>query len=59
LITAPELAAKQVIQIVERGTVTAVDGTEVPISAETICIHGDNPGAVPIATAVAKAIGLR
>jgi 5-oxoprolinase (ATP-hydrolysing) subunit A len=59
LITDPELAAKQVIQIVERGMVTAVDGTEVPLTAETICIHGDNPGAVPIAAAVAKAIGLR
>jgi UPF0271 protein len=59
LITDPELAAKQVIQIVEQGTVTAVDGSEVPLNAETICIHGDNPGAVPIAAAVAKAIGLR
>jgi 5-oxoprolinase (ATP-hydrolysing) subunit A len=59
LITDPELAAKQVVQIVERSTVTGVDGTEVPISAETICIHGDNPGAVPIAAAVAKALGVR
>lgn len=58
LITDPELAAKQVIQIVERAMITAVDGTEVPLTAETICIHGDNPGAVPIAAAVARAIGL-
>ena len=59
LITDPELAARQVMQIMERGTVTAVDGTEVPISAETLCIHGDNPGAVAIAAAVARATGLR
>jgi UPF0271 protein len=57
LISDPELAARQVVRIVERGTVIAVDGTEVPIEAQTICIHGDNPAAVPIAAAVAKALG--
>jgi UPF0271 protein len=28
------------------GKVRAVDGTEVPISAQTVCVHGDNPQAV-------------
>ena len=26
--------------------VRAVDGTDVPISASTVCVHGDNPQAV-------------
>ena len=59
LIIDPDVAVRQVIQIVERCTVTAVDGTEVPLRAQTICIHGDNPEAVPIAAAVSKAVGLR
>jgi UPF0271 protein len=57
LITEPAAALRQVIQMVERGNVTAVDGTKVPISAATFCIHGDNPKAVEIAKAVFE--GLR
>ena len=34
------------------GTVTAVDGSTIPIAVESVCVHGDSPGAVQIATAV-------
>jgi UPF0271 protein len=37
---------------VTSGTVTAVDGSTVTLSVESICVHGDSPGAVQIATAV-------
>ena len=59
LITDPGVAARQVSQIVERGTVTSAAGSEVPIDAQTICIHGDNPAAVSIAAAVRKRLGVR
>ncbi len=59
LITDPEVAARQVSQIVDRGTVTSAAGSEVPIDAQTICIHGDNPAAVSIAAAVRKRLGVR
>jgi 5-oxoprolinase (ATP-hydrolysing) subunit A len=53
LIRNPEEAAWQALGIAERGVVIASDGTEVKLSAQTICIHGDTPGAVQIAAAVA------
>jgi 5-oxoprolinase (ATP-hydrolysing) subunit A len=41
-----------------------VDGSEITVNAQTLCIHGDTPGAGEIAPAVAQAlldagIGLR
>lgn len=56
LIRDPAEAAKQALSIAQRGIVTAHDGTEVKLSAQTICIHGDTPGSVQIAAAVARAL---
>jgi 5-oxoprolinase (ATP-hydrolysing) subunit A len=52
LLTHPEQAASQVLQIAEQQTVIATDGTIIPVRAQTICIHGDTPGAVQIAAQV-------
>jgi UPF0271 protein len=41
-----DLVAKRVLSMVKTGSVTSIDGTEVPINAQTICVHGDTPGAV-------------
>jgi len=54
LIRDPEEAGRQALNIVERGVVSACEGTEVPVDAKTICIHGDTPGATKIAAAVAR-----
>lgn len=43
-------AVAQVRRMVCRGIVVALDGTQVPISADTICLHGDGPHAVFFAT---------
>jgi 5-oxoprolinase (ATP-hydrolysing) subunit A len=56
LISDPTEAGRQALSIVERGTVIACDGTEVPVEAQTICIHSDTPGALEIAAAVARAL---
>ena len=56
LIRDPSEAGRQALQIVELGTVTANDGSEVSVNAQTICIHGDTPGASKIATAVAQTL---
>jgi UPF0271 protein len=40
------------VKLVTRGTVTAVDGREIPFRADTICLHGDTPGAVQLAAAL-------
>ena len=55
LITDPNQAAQQTIAIIN-GYVVSVDGTEVPIEAQTLCIHSDTPNAVSIAEAVKKSI---
>jgi 5-oxoprolinase (ATP-hydrolysing) subunit A len=44
--------ADRVISMVKTGRVTAVDGSTIPIVVESVCVHGDSPGAVQIATAV-------
>jgi UPF0271 protein len=56
LIRNPEEAAWQALSISERGLVIASDGSEVSVDAQTICIHGDTPGAVKIAETVARTL---
>lgn len=41
----PERAAAQAVAIAS-GSVTAHDGSEVAVEAETLCLHGDNPAAL-------------
>jgi 5-oxoprolinase (ATP-hydrolysing) subunit A len=50
-------AARQAIGIVRDGRVTALDGTLVPVRADTICVHGDTPDAVGYVAAVRAALG--
>jgi 5-oxoprolinase (ATP-hydrolysing) subunit A len=40
----------QVLSIVAHGYALTVDGQRVPIAADTICLHGDTPGAAERAT---------
>jgi UPF0271 protein len=48
----PADAAAQAVAIVRDGRVTASDGSIVAVAADTLCVHGDSPGAVEIARAV-------
>jgi UPF0271 protein len=52
IISDPNQAADQVISIIKNNSVESLDGTLVPIKARSICIHGDNPKAVEILTAI-------
>jgi UPF0271 protein len=56
LIRDPEEAGRQALGIAERGIVIASDGTEVRVNAQTVCIHGDTPGAPEIAATVARTL---
>ena len=56
LIRDPQEAGRQAVRIVERSTVIACDGVEVSVAAQTLCIHGDTPGAAEIAATVARAL---
>src|SRR6201992_1003427 len=48
----PAAIAERVLSMVTGGTVTAVDGSTVDVHVKSVCVHGDSPGAVQIATAV-------
>ncbi|SHL37823.1 UPF0271 protein [Pseudonocardia thermophila] len=48
----PDEVAQRVLRMVGDGVVPAVDGTDVRVEAESICVHGDSPGAVELASAV-------
>lgn len=48
----PATVAQQALQIVRDGTVRAIDGSTIVISAESVCLHGDSPGAVEMARQV-------
>jgi 5-oxoprolinase (ATP-hydrolysing) subunit A len=54
LISNPNEAAEQALHIAQHGSVVAADGSEIRIEAQTICIHGDTPGAPKIAAAVSN-----
>lgn len=45
LITEPADAVEQIMQLINKGTVTSVDGVDVAIDAQTVCLHGDGPTA--------------
>lgn len=45
----PDLVADRMLELITTGAVEAIDGTRVAVSAESICVHGDSPGAVAMA----------
>ena len=56
VITDAEKVAARAVTIARDGRVTAHDGSDVALRAETLCLHGDNPGAVENAKAVRQAL---
>ncbi len=51
-----DAVAERVVGMVTAGTVLAVDGTLVPVVADSICLHSDTPGAVALARRVRAAL---
>ncbi len=45
----PEEAAQRVLRMLREGKVRSVEGRDVDVRGETICVHGDTPGAVEFA----------
>jgi UPF0271 protein len=52
-------AAERAVSMIEQGFVTALSGRRVPVSPDTLCLHGDQPGAVAFARAIRKAFSER
>ncbi|MCK9515855.1 MAG: 5-oxoprolinase subunit PxpA [Ottowia sp.] len=45
----PEQIAERMLALIRTGSITSVNGRAVPLRADSICVHGDSPGAVAIA----------
>ncbi len=56
LIESTERSLKQVLQMIQSKQVTAVNGENIPITAETICIHGDGKNAVDFAKSIFQSL---
>ncbi len=52
----PAQAAEQALSIARDGLVTAYSGQQVPVQAETLCVHGDTPTALTIAQTIRQAL---
>lgn len=55
MITDEAASVAQVLMMVEQGKLRSLDGVEVPVEAGTLCLHGDQPGAVRFARALRAA----
>ncbi len=44
----PEEAARRALQMARDGSITATDGSVIALSAQTLCVHGDNPEALAL-----------
>jgi UPF0271 protein len=51
-----EAVAQRAVRMVLEGRVTSIDGVEVSLRGETMCLHGDAPGAVERAAALRRAL---
>lgn len=45
----PEVAADRVVRMVADGAIVSTSGKKMPVAMDTICVHGDTPGAVEAA----------
>jgi UPF0271 protein len=51
--------AQRTLRFVESGRVTAIDGTDIALEAQSICVHGDTLEAVAIARALRETLASR
>jgi 5-oxoprolinase (ATP-hydrolysing) subunit A len=56
VLTDPDDVVAQAVRIAMSGQVVAVDGTVVPVSARSLCVHSDTPGALALAIRVREAL---
>lgn len=53
----PDAVVARAVRMAAEGAVTAADGSEVPVAARSLCLHGDTPGAAELARAVRESLG--
>ncbi len=45
----PSEVAERMVRLASDGVIRAIDGTDVRVAAQSICVHGDSPGSVEMA----------
>lgn len=50
-----DLIARRMLQLARESTLEAIDGSTIKVDAQSICVHGDSPGAVTIAQEIRRA----
>jgi UPF0271 protein len=55
----PVQAARRAVRVVDEGVAVARSGREIPMRADTVCIHSDTPGAPALARALNEALAER
>jgi 5-oxoprolinase (ATP-hydrolysing) subunit A len=58
VLTDPDEVGDRLRHFLATGSVTSIDGQTVEVEADSICVHGDTPGAVTLARAARDALGL-
>lgn len=56
VITDSAAVVRQAVALAVTGNIKSVDGLDISIHARSLCVHGDTPGAVTLATAVRAAL---
>ncbi len=56
VISDPQEVARRAVTMVTQGRVRTIEGGEIALEAETLCIHGDTPGAPELARSVRAAL---
>jgi 5-oxoprolinase (ATP-hydrolysing) subunit A len=52
----PHAVVARVVEMVQQGLVTATDGTRIRLKVDTVCVHGDTPGAAALVARVREAL---
>jgi len=52
-----DVAAAKVLKLVKEGRVKTLEGSEIELKAETICVHGDNPKALALVKKIRETLG--
>ncbi|MGO2747028.1 LamB/YcsF family protein [Microbacterium sp.] len=52
----PVIVAQRMVRLASEGVIRAIDGTDVHIDAQSICVHGDSPDSVAMAAETKRAL---
>jgi UPF0271 protein len=52
----PEMVVNRAVSMARDRVITAIDGSRLVLEIETICVHGDTPGAASLASRIRQAL---